>query len=264
MSSGSHGRASEKTTHPATLKSRLPNATRRPPPGMRAFTMSASRPLPRFAPSTRQSATGTATTLVAASDAVISTTARLEKEARLKAAPMSMSSIGSPESVAKMTRMPCASVIGLVASITSWRARSMRPRPIATRPSWPARVPRRERKKITPKRMRSGESHDRSSEKICAISAVPTSAPSMIASAAGSATRFCETNELVRSAVALDDCTIPVTPRPARSAEKRFVTLFESTRRRSAPNTRSTPVRTMCVPHTSRATLARRFRSVCT
>jgi hypothetical protein len=36
-----------------------------------------------------------------------------------------------------------------------------------------------------------------------------------------------------------------------------------STRRRSAPYTRRMPVRTMCVPHTMRATLARKLSSVC-
>ena len=39
------------------------------------------------------------------------------------------------------------------------------------------------------------------------MSAVPTSAPSMIASAGASAMRFCETKELAMSAVALEDCT---------------------------------------------------------
>ena len=96
------------------------------------------------------------------------------------------------------------------------------------------------------------------------MSEVPTSAPSMMASAGPSVMRDCETKELVMSAVALEDCTRLVTPRPAMNAEKRLVTLFERTRRRSAPYTRRIPVRTMCVPHTSRATLATRFRSVCT
>ena len=194
----------------------------------------------------------------------MSTTARLDHESTANAAPIRMSSSVSPESVAKMTRTPCASVIGLVAVITSCRARSMRPRPTATRPICPIFVPRRERKKITPKKMSSGESHDRSSENTCASSALPTSAPSMMASAAVSPIRFCATKELAMRAVALEDCTRPVTPRPARNAEKRLDTLLESTRRRLAPKTRRIPVRTMCVPHTSSATLARRFRSVCT
>jgi hypothetical protein len=129
-----------------------------------------------------------------------------------------MSSIGSPESVAKTTRTPCALVIGAVASSASCSARMMSPRPIATRPICPTLELRRDRKKITPKKMRSGESHERSSEKTSAISAVPMSAPSMMASAAGSASRSCETNELAMSAVALEDCTSAVTPSPERNA----------------------------------------------
>lgn len=106
---------------------------------------------------------------------------------------------------------------------------------MATRPSWPALVFLRARKKTTPKKMASGESHERSSENTCAMSAEPTSAPSMIASAGGRAMRFCETKELVMRAVALEDCTRLVTPRPARNAEPRLETLFDRTRRRLAP-----------------------------
>ena len=67
------------------------------------------------------------------------------------------------------------------------------------------------------------------------MSAVPTSAPSMMARAGASAMRFCETKELVMSAVALEDCTRLVTPRPAMKAEPREETLFDRTRRRLAP-----------------------------
>ncbi|MNE35506.1 hypothetical protein D3C80_1292700 [compost metagenome] len=59
----------------------------------------------------------------------------------------------------------------------------IRPRPIPTRPNCPARVCLRERKKITPRKISSGDSHDRSKVSTRAISAVPTSAPSMIANA---------------------------------------------------------------------------------
>src|SRR5258706_3270077 len=260
--SSTHGSASENTMQPGILKSRLPKATWRPLAGVRAFTKKAMSPLPRFAPSTRHSATGTETTFVAARVAVSRTTARLENESTVKLAPISMSSIGSPESVAKITRTPCACVMGLVASITSCNARMMSPNPIPTRPSWPILVLRRERKKITPKKMSSGESHDRSSEKSCAMSAVPTSAPSMMASAAPSPIRFCDTKELALMSLALDDWTRLVTPSPARNAEPRPETLFESTRRRVAPYTRRIPGRTMCVPQTRSATLARRLRSI--
>ncbi len=166
-----------KTRQPAAWKRKLPSATRRPPPAPLPPATTVSSPEPRLAPSTRQRATGTETTLVAANVAQSRTTARLENAIITKPAPISMSSIGSPESVEKRTRTPWAWVMGWVAAITSWSASSIRPRPIATRPICPARVSRRERKKITPKRISSGESHARSSEKTCAMSAVPTSAP---------------------------------------------------------------------------------------
>ena len=63
---------------------------------------------------------------------------------------------------------------------------------------------------MTPTMISSGDSQRRSSEKTIAISAVPTSAPSMITSAGPSAIRPWLTNELAISAVALDDCTSAV------------------------------------------------------
>ena len=62
--------------------------------------------------------------------------------------------------------------------------------------------------------------------------------------------------------VALLLCTSAVTPIPAQKASGFFSTLRLSTVRKRAPNTRMTPVRTMCVPHTSRATAERRCSKV--
>ena len=56
------------------------------------------------------------------------------------------------------------------------------------------------------------------------------------------------------SAVAVLLCRIPVTPRPARNAAKRLRSETRSRWRRSAPNTRMIPVRTMRVPHSRSAT----------
>ena len=131
------------------------------------------------------------------------------------------------------------------------------------RPICPARVALRERWNSTPKPMSRGDSHDRSSEKSCTTRLVPTSAPSMMASAGASAISFWLTNEPVMSAVALEDCTSPVTPSPARKAVKGFETLLASTRRRLPPSTRSTPERTMCVPQTSSAIPDRTVTNVC-
>src|SRR4051812_27431652 len=113
----------------------------------------------------------------------------------------------------------------------------------------------------TPTKIRSGESHERSNEKTTAMTLVPTSAPSITASAALVVTRFLPTNEATIRHVAVLDCTMLVTPSPAMTARKRLTKLAASTRRRFSPKTRSMPVRTMCVPQTSRAIAARRLRS---
>ena len=115
-------------------------------------------------------------------------------------------------------------------------------------------------KTTTPTKIRSGESHDRSSENTTAMRLVPTSAPSITASAALVVTRFLPTKEATIRQVAVLDCTRLVTPRPAIRARKRLPKLSARIRRRFSPNTRSMPVRTMCVPQTSRAIAARRLR----
>ncbi|MNJ80468.1 hypothetical protein D3C77_788610 [compost metagenome] len=61
----------------------------------------------------------------------------------------------------------------------------------------------RERKKITPRKISSGDSQDRSKVSTRAISAVPTSAPSMIAKAGVMAIRPWPTKEVTSMAVAL-------------------------------------------------------------
>ena len=99
------------------------------------------------------------------------------------------------------------------------------PTPIAMRPIWPARVALRDRCRITPTPIATGASHDRSKEKTCTTRLVPTSAPSMIASAGASAIRLAPTKEPTMSAVALEDCTSAVTPTPARNACSRLLTL---------------------------------------
>ena len=203
---------------PITRKNRLPSATRRPALPAPAVARSAMRPLPRFAPSTRKSATLRAIRPLATNAAVSSTMARLDQAATLNSAPTSRSSIGSPVSEPRITFTPAAWVSGFVACRIICSARMIRPTPMEMRPIWPMRVPLRDRWRITPPPIASGESHDRSNENSCTTRLVPTSAPSMIASAGASPIRFCDTNELAMSAVALEDCTSAVTPRPARNA----------------------------------------------
>jgi len=130
----------------------------------------------------------------------------------------------------------------------------------STRPTRPATLAEREMNSTTPTKMNIGESQDRSAENSTAMRAVPTSAPRITASAAGSVTSPCPTKEDVISEVAVLDCTRAVTPMPESAAVNRLRMLCTRILRRLAPNTRSTPVRTRCVPHTSNATAASRFR----
>jgi len=111
----------------------------------------------------------------------------------------------------------------------------------------------------TPTKISSGDSQLRSKEKTTAIIAVPTSAPSITASAAAVVTSPLPTKLATMRQVAVLDCTRLVTPKPAANASGRLPKLRASTWRRFSPNTRSMPVRTMWVPHTSRAIAASRF-----
>src|SRR6476620_11526007 len=115
-----------------------------------------------------------------------------------------------------------------------------------------------------PVKISNGASHDRSNDSNTVTNAVPTSAPSMTASAGAVPMSPCPANDATISAVAVLLWISPVTPRPAKNAEARCDTLRRSTRRRSPPYMRRMPVRTMCVPQTRSDTPARRFSSVCT
>ncbi len=123
----------------------------------------------------------------------------------------------------------------------------------------PAPVAWRAMNITTPTKMSKGESQLRSNENTTAIMAVPTSAPSITASAAAVGTRPLPTKLATIRQVAVLLCTRLVTPRPASSEVNRLPKLRARMARRFSPNTRSMPVRTMCVPQTSRAIAARRF-----
>jgi len=83
--------------------------------------------------------------------------------------------------------------------------------------------------------MSSGDNHDRSNENTRTIRLVPTSAPSITASAGAVAIKPWPTNAATISAVAVLLCISAVTPSPAAKAAKRLDTLCRSTRRRSPP-----------------------------
>ena len=250
-----------KSSAPTVLKIRLPSGRRRTCGDALAVASIASTPLPMLAPRTRPSATVCGIIADAASVAIRRTIARLEYDSTVRTAPTRMSSITSFGSATSRARTAGDSVSGRVAATISCSASVIRPRPIRTRPTAPTPLFWREMKMTTPTKIRSGDSHDRSNENTTAITLVPTSAPSMTASAALVVTRFLPTNEATIRQVAVLDWTMLVTPRPAMRARKRLAKLAARTWRRFSPKTRSMPVRTMCVPQTRSAIAARRLRS---
>ncbi len=89
----------------------------------------------------------------------------------MNSAATSMSSSTSPVSEAKMTWTLAPCVSGRAASTISCSARMISPRPISTCPKRPIRLFSRRMKSVTPPKMSSGESHDRSKENTSVISA---------------------------------------------------------------------------------------------
>ena len=109
----------------------------------------------------------------------------------------------------------------------------------------------------TPTATRIVHSHLMSKEKICAATDEPTSAPSMTASASGSAIKPRPAKEASSKAVAVELCRMPVTPMPERNALMRVRVRVATTRRSAAPKARIMPVRTMRTPQSRSATLPR-------
>ncbi len=135
-----HGRSATASAQPTILNSRLPSATRRLALPAAAVATTATMPLPRLAPITRNSATFRLISPLATKAPVSNTTARLDQAISVNNAPIRMSSIGSPESEPKITLTPAAPVSGRAACRMICSARMMSPSPIAMRPIWPSRV----------------------------------------------------------------------------------------------------------------------------
>ncbi|MNI41905.1 hypothetical protein D3C73_961700 [compost metagenome] len=93
----------------------------------------------------------------------------------------------------------------------------------------------RDRKKITPRKINSGDSQDRSKVNTRAISAVPTSAPSMVTRAGVSAIKPWPTKDVTSIAVALLLWTMAVTAMPERNASQRLDMFWPITWRRLEP-----------------------------
>ncbi len=182
----------------------------------------------------------------------------------MKIAATIMSSTTSPVSDAKITWTPAASTKGFAPTEIHCNAKMIRPSPISTRPNLPMGSERRDRYSTTPTKISSGESHDRLNDSTTVTSDVPTSAPSITASACAVPMRFWPANAATISAVAVLLWISAVIPTPAKNARTGLATLTRSKRRSDPPKSRRMSTRTMCVPQTSSDTPASRLSSVCT
>ena len=99
-----------------------------------------------------------------------------------------------------------------------------------------------------------GESAATLNDSAWTMSAVPTLAPSITASAGTSATKPPAASPVTISPVAVLLWSSAVTAAPARNAASRLPRAMWMSRRRSEPNARTMPLWTMCRPHSSSAT----------
>ena len=131
---------------------------------------------------------------------------------------------------------------------------SIRPKPIRMRPPPRMWSFSEALNSTTPMNSRAAQIHLISMEYTWATSAVPTSAPSMMASARGNVTSLRLANEASSSAVAVALCSKPVTPTPTANALARLEQALPSSERSEAPKARVMPVRTMRTLQRSSAT----------
>jgi hypothetical protein len=167
---------------------------------------------------------------------------------------MSRQSTGSPVMALKSARAAGACSAGASVPSRMCKARSIRPRPIAMRPRARVRLWPPARKVTTPTMNRAGAIAEMSKEKSCTMRVVPTLAPSMMASAGTRLTSPSAASDVVISPVAVLLCSSAVRSMPAPNALKRLFSALPRKRRRSWPNARNTPLRTICSPHSSSAT----------
>ena len=206
-----------------------------------------------MAPSTKAKAACGGTTPWAASDIVRSTVATLECAAQVIAAAMITSMIGCVAIVPISRRRLGTSSKGVSIERSSCRARSISPRPIATRPRSRVRLAKLRRNRMTPTSTNSGATRAMLKDNSCTISVVPTLAPSMTASAGTRSTNPPAAKLAAMSPVAVLLCNTAVTPRPARKAGNRRRSVRPRNRRKCGPKPRWMPLCTICTPHSSRA-----------
>ena len=240
---------------PTSRLMRLPTGSRRLAGSPRTpASISGLMALPRLAPSTSASAASGVTNCENASDITSSTTATLECAAQVSAAAMRMHSTGSLVMEASSACTAGACSAGASVSSRMCSAKRISPSPMAMRPIARGRLDPPTRKVTRPITNSTGASAEMSNDSSCTISVVPTLAPSMIASAGMRPTTPSAASEAVISPVAVLDCRSAVSPSPAAKADKRLPSALPRKRRRSGPNARNTPLRTMCRPHSNSAT----------
>ena len=111
-----------------------------------------------------------------------------------------------------------------------------------------------DRKRKTPTEIKIGLRISRSNDSACTTNVLPTSAPNTIARATAPPINPWPAKDAMINAVAVLLCRRAVTPAPAHAAVSRFFEDMDSARRRLAPNALVTPVRTIRMPHSRRAT----------
>jgi hypothetical protein len=251
------------STQPMSLNRKLPSVTRRASGGARNVDSMPRMPLPRLAPSTSPSATGSEIIDSEASVAISSTTG----EARIAQDREHRGDEHVEQHVARQRGEDHLHTGGLHERLGRDRDPLQREDDEPEADEDAAEAP--DVGRLLGEEQRdadedeSGASQDRSNDRITVTSDVPTSAPSITASAGAVLMRPCPANAATISAVAVLLWMRPVTPRPAKNAEKRWLMLLRRNLRRSAPYRRRMPVRTMCVPQTRSATPASRLSRVC-
>ena len=156
------------------------------------------------------------------------TVATLEWAAHVSAAASRMHITGSPVMVRSASRAKGAFSAGARLSMRIWSASNTNPRPIATRPRSLMRVRGAVRKATTPITNSAGAAATTLKDRSWTMRAVPTLAPSKMASAGTRPTRPCAVKDAVMSAVAVLLCSSVVRPSPAARAAIRLPRAFES------------------------------------
>ena len=183
-----------------------------------------------------------------------STAAMLECMAQVSSVASASTTSGSRVSASTMSRACGATVPGAKVSTSRWSASSTRPRPIRARPMFRGRVREVTRNVISPASSSTGNINVTSKARAQVTRAVPMLAPSIVARAGTGPITPVAAKELAINAVAVLLCSTRVTPSPASRAVRRRRKALPSTRRRSPPNPRKTPVEIICTPQSRSAT----------